>query len=409
MPIKTFRLHALAHVVSLLACAGAAQAQTDDSTPFYAGASLGVSRVSNVYREPDATNDDTVTSAGLLAGLDKRLGRQHLKLDGSLQNNRYGSNSDLDNRSYNLRSTLDWETVGNLSGVLSASSNRSLADFNVVGVTPVRKKNIERSDEYRATARLGSVTRYTLEAGWTHRKRSFSAAEYDRFAYQQDTASLGVFATPGSALRLGLVGRRTEGRNPRYPIGVIVDPTAGISILSARNDYERDDLDVTARWSDGGSSTVDARISRSRTRNSLDQLRDFSGTTGSIAWAWRPTGKLQFNSQYSRDTGQESVIQAAEIDRVYTTWQLGATYALTAKLNLSANVNSKRGRRSSGSGVVVSDAQDDSELYNVGLRWNFYRGFSLSCQVDRVSRDSSVPQYVYTASSYGCTGQALIY
>jgi hypothetical protein len=393
----------------LLACVGTVQAQTDDSTPFYAGGSLGVSRVSNVYREPNATNDDTVTSAGLLAGLDKRLGRQHLKLDGSLQNNRYATNSDLNNRSYSLRGTLDWQTVGHLSGVLGASSNRSLADFNVIGVTPVRKKNIERSDEYRATARLGSVTRYTLEGGWTHRRRSFSAAEYDRFAYEQDTASLGVFATPGSALRLGLVGRRTDGRNPRYPVGFVVDPTSGVSILSARNDYERDDVDLTGRWSDGGSSTVDARISRSRTRNSLDQLRDFSGTTGSVSWNWRPTGKLQFNTQYTRDTGQESIVQAAEIDRIYTTWQLGASYALTAKLAVSANVNSKRGRRSSDPGVVVSDALDDSTLYNLGVRWNFYRGFSLSCQADRVRRDSSVPQYVYTASSYGCTGQALIY
>ncbi|MFG6417055.1 hypothetical protein ACG02S_24470 [Roseateles sp. DC23W] len=399
----------------LLAAAAAglpcAQAQTDDTAPFYAGASLGASRVSNIYRQPNATNDDTVVSTGLLGGIDQRLGRQHVTLDGTLQDNRYSSNKDLNNRSYNLRGALNWQTIGNLSGTLSAKSSRSLADFNIGnGIDPIFRKNIERNDEYQAKARLGVLTRYTVEAGWTHREREFSAEEYARFVYRQDTGSLGVYATPGANVRLGLVGRHTKGLNPRYPVGIAVDPgTQQPVIVSAANDYTRDDIDFTTNWATGGSSTLNTRISRSKTNNSLDGLRDISGTTGAVGWNWRPTGKLQLNVQYSRDTGQESTIQAADLNRVYTSWQLGGDYALTGKISLSAKASSSRSRRASESGVVVSDAMDDSKFYNLGLRWTISRGLSLACQYDRASRDSSIAQYVYTASSYGCTGQAILY
>ncbi|KQW41961.1 MULTISPECIES: outer membrane beta-barrel protein [unclassified Roseateles] len=388
-----------------------ASAQTDDTTPFYVGGSVGVSKVSNVYRETTATNDDTVVSVGLLGGIDQRLGRQHLTLDGSLQNNRYSTNSDLNYRSSSLRGALNWETIGRMSGVLSAKSDRSLADFNIgSGIDPIRQKNIERNDEYQAIARLGVATRYTLETGLTHRRRDFTAEQYARFVYQQNAASVGVYATPAGNVRLGVVARHTKGKNPRYPIGLAIDPSTGeVVVISQPNDYTRDDIDFTTRWSTGGSSTLNTRISRSRTKNSLDQLRDFSGTTGSVAWDWRPTGKLQLNLQYSRDTGQESVVRAADLDRVYTSWQLGGSYALTAKIKLNVKASNNRARRTSGSGAPVADAVDDNQLYNLGVRWAISRSFSLGCQYDRVSRDSSVPQYVYNASGYGCTGQAIVY
>ena len=225
------------------------QAQTDDVAPFYVGGSLGVSHVSNVYRQADSTNSDTVVSAGLLGGLDERFGRQRFKLDGTLQDNRYSTNRDLNNQSYTLRTALDWQTIGNLSGTLSAKSDRSLADFNVGnGIDPIFKKNIERNDEYQAVARLGVATRYSVESSWEHRRRGFSAEEYDRFAFNQDTGSLGLYATPGGNVRLGLVGRHTKGHYPRYPVGIALDPdTLKFVVVSAPDDFTRNDIDFTIR------------------------------------------------------------------------------------------------------------------------------------------------------------------
>lgn len=402
---------ALLAALAALAQPALAQQQADDTTPYYFGGSLGVARVTNLYRASNATNDDTVTSIGLLAGMDQRLGRQHLTLDGSLQNNRYSTYSDLDNSSYSLRGALNWQTVANLSGELSAKSSRALADFNIGGgVTPIFTKNVERNDEFAALARMGVATRFTLEGGWTHRRRDFSAVEYDRFVFSQDTGSLGIYGTPGANVKLGLVGRHTTGRYPRYPVGVAIDPGTQLPVIvSAPNDFTRNDIDFTTNWSTGGSSTLNTRLSRSRLKNGLQGLRDFNGTTGAVGWDWRPTAKLQLGLQYLRDTGSESMIRAIDLNRVYTSWQLDANYALTAKLGVNASASRGRSRRVADSSTPVADSFDNDKTYSLGLRWAISRGLSLGCQYSYVSRDSSVPQYVYTASSYGCTGQALFF
>ncbi len=382
-----------------------------ESSPYYAGATLGLSHVSNIYRSAGAGDSDTVTSAGLLAGLDQQLGRQRLTVDGSLQDNRYRNNSSLNNSSYSLRSGLDWQTVGRLSGTVSASSSRSLADFNVGGgVNPIFAKNTERNDEYSAFARLGTSTRYTFEAGFTRRTRDFSAVEYARLVYQQNTTSLGVYATPGANLRLGLVGRRTLGQNPSYPVGLTFNPSIpALEIVYAPNDYRRNDVDLTLSWNTGGASALNARLSASRTRNSLTQLTNFSGTTGALGWTWQALSKLQLSAQVARDSGQETLVRSADVNRVYTNWQLGAVYAATAKLSLNASVSSNRSTRANSDNSPLSDNYEKARSQSLGLRWAYSRSFSLGCQYNHSSRDSSVAQYVYSANSLGCTGQALIY
>jgi len=401
----------LAVLAVLAVLANPAHAQTDDTTPFYVGGSMGVSHVSNIYRTSDTPNSDTVVSAGVLGGIDTRLGRQHLTLDGSLQNNRYSTNTELNYRSHSLRAALDWATVGNLSGLLSAKTDRSMADFNASTlVKQIYKKNIETDDEYQAVARLGVATRYTLQAGWTQRSRNFSAQEYDRLAFSQNAGSLGIYLTPGGNVRLGLVARRTKGKNPRYPNGTYTfDPdTLQLVAVTAVNDYTRNDADFTADWSVGGHSRLNARISRSRTRNSMSsQLSDFSGTTGAVGWNWQPTSKFQLNIQYARDTGQETVIHTTDLNRVYTSWTLSSSYQLTGKLSTSAKVSSNRSNRAGE--ASIAETFDNTRTYNLGLTWAFSRGLSLTCQYDHLSRDNSVTAYTYTASSYGCTGQAIFF
>lgn len=398
-------------MVSAVVLAPSAQAQTDDTTPFYIGGSLGVSHVSNIFRQATSTNSDTVVSTGLLGGVDQRFGRQHLTVDGSLQNNRYSTNSDLNNQSYTLRSALAWQTVGDLSGTLSATSSRSLADFNIGGgANPIFEKNTERNDEYAALVRLGMATRYSLEGGWTYKRRDFSAVEYDRFVFHQNTGQLGIYAMPGGNLRLGLVGRHTKGHYPRYPTGLVFNPdTLQLEIRSEADDYSRDDIDFTTKWTTGGSSTLNTRLSRSRLTHSLNVLRGFSGTTGAVGWNWRPTAKIQLGVQYSRDTGQETAVGATDVNRIYTSWRFNGSYLLTGKLSLNASANRNRSRRANDSGVQLSDAFDNDKAYGLGLSWAFSRGLSLSCQYNHASRDSSVAQYIYSASSYGCTGQAIVY
>jgi len=97
------------------------------SSPYYFGGGLGLTHVSNVYRQANDANSDNVTTATLLAGVDQRFGRQRLFGDGSVQSNRYQSNSSLNNQSYSVRGGLDWETLERLSGTLSGNASRAAA------------------------------------------------------------------------------------------------------------------------------------------------------------------------------------------------------------------------------------------------------------------------------------------
>lgn len=392
-----------------MAMATAAPAMAQTSTPYYLGASLGLTHVSTNYRQSTGANSDRVLSAGLLAGIDQSFGRQRLSADGSVQDNRYSDNRSLNNRSYNLRTALDWQTVGRLSGTVSASTSRSLADFNIGnGAIPSFSKNAERNEEYGAVARLGVGTRYSLESGFSHRRRNFSAAEYQRFVYQQNTTSIGAYATPGANLKLGVAARRTRGTNPNSPIFAL-----GFPFGSAPNDFTRNDFDLTASWNTGGSSNLNARVSASSTHNSLANIpfasgfssgiRDFKGTTGALGWNWQVSPKLLLGTQFSRDTGQEALPQATEINSVYNRWRFSANYELTAKVSLNAAFNTSRSHASSNSSF------DNDNGRALGIRWAFSRGVSLGCQINHSGRDSSSPANIYSADSYGCTGQALVF
>lgn len=388
--------------LAFLMLPGAVLAQ---NSPYYAGASLGLTRVTNVFRTGSDGNSDTVTTAGLFAGLDQRLGRQHLSADATLQHNRYATNSGLNNQGYTLRSALDWETIGNLSGTLSAGGSQALADFNVgSGVEPIRKKNTETNTDYAALARLGVTTRYSLEAGYAWRKRDFSAFEYDRLATTQRTTSLSAFATPGARLRLGITVRRAQGVQPRYPKFLFRLPPND----TEPNDFRRDDLDLTATWDTGGSSRLTARLSRSRIDNSLVAIRNFSGNTGAIGWGWQPTGKLNLQANIARDTGLETQTRSADVNRVYWTYQFNATYAVTGKLALTASTADYRSTSRSDD-ARFGTGYDNSRNQTLGARWNYSRAISFSCQLSRSSRDSSIAAYAYTSNSSGCSAQALVY
>jgi hypothetical protein len=131
-------------------------------------------------------------------------------------------------------------------------------------------------------------------------------------------------------------------------------------------------------------------------------LRDFNGTTGALNWSWQATGKIIVGLQVVRDTGQEALISTADVNRISTSWQLNGGYALTGKLTLNTNAATSRSHRDDGT-------FDNERSYGLGLRWAYSRSLSLSCQYNHASRDSSITQYTYSASSYGCTGQALVY
>jgi hypothetical protein len=400
--LKTLAAHGL--VLTLGVAASAAHAQ---SSPYYFGGGLGLTQVSNLYRQSDNTNSDTVTTATLLAGLDQGLGRGRIFGDASLQNNRYRRNSDLNNQSYTLKAGLDWATLERLSGTVSGSRTRALASYNVGnGVALITKKNIEDTSSFDAVVRLGLVTRYSLEASAGYRSRKFSAIEYSSLEYTQERASLGLYYQPSPALRLGVSPRLSNTVYPRY-----VFQNGSFQ----RSESRRTDLDLTGRWVPTAISTFDARISTGKSTLTSGVGRDFSGVTGRLSWNWQPSARWALNTAISRDTGLETSYFATGVgnlssdqNRITTALQINGSYELSSKIALMAGASLAKTDRSNAFLTQRADGFDRDTAVNLSARYQYSRGIQFSCQINHQARGSSTPSYVYDANSVGCAGQLII-
>lgn len=390
-----------------LSLAGAAQAE---ESPYYLGGSLGLTHVSNIYRSTPGQprNNDTVSTATLLAGLDQRIGRQRLFGDVSVRANHYTDNSDLSNTGYALNAGLDWQTVERLSGQLSVNSNRALAQFNPGNAPAISKKNIEQTDQARASLRYGLASLLTLEGSLTHRQRDYSASEYDAYDYQQDTVSLGLSYRPSAKLQLGVATRYSEGSYPHYRL---------LGGAYQADKFKRHDLDLTGSWTASGASVLSARLSASKADHSEASTRDFSGATGLVSWRWQPTAKLLINTSVSRDSGVDSSFLsfgqlggiASDYSRITTAAQLNASYELSSKITLEAGVSRAKRDLTSSFGNQVVDGADTSTGLSLAARWQVRRNALLGCQINRDERTgSSFLSLPYSATSYGCYAQALL-
>jgi len=403
------RHHALPPLAALIAFGMAGPAALAQSSPYYVGASQAFTHESNIYRlgGGQPVNSDTVSTSSLLAGLDQTFGRQRLFADTSVQASRYRNNNTLNNTGYSLNGGLDWATIERLSGRISLGANRNMAQFNPGGDSPLlTKKNIQTNRQASATVRYGLVSKYTAEATLSHRQVAYSAVEYNRFEYRQNSGSLGLVYRPSGALSLGAALRHTTGSYPkaRASAGGFMEDT-----------YKRNDLDLTSNWTVSGASSIAARLSLGKQEYASFTSRDFSGTTGAVTWNWSPGPRLQVKTSLTRDTGQDtsfltfgsSNFVTSDYSRLTTALQSSATYELTGKIFVDASV---RWSDRSLSGIGSQVGNDTNKGVSLGGRWLPTRNTQVGCQLSHDSRSSdnlalSVP---FSANSTSCYAQFML-
>lgn len=395
--------------LSLVTCAcitfgGAALAQSSDR-PWYIGLGQDFTHQSNVYSSATGEISDTISTTTLRGGVNVPFGRQRAYANVSLNHQRYREISERNNNGYTVGAGLDWSTVERLSGSLTLNANRQQADFFVGGITPVTLSNIERSDEIRARFRLGVVTLIGFEAEFGQRNLSFTAPEFASREYKQNDASLGISYRPSGILTLGtgLSGQRTRFAAPVFP-------------QTVADRSQRQDLYVTANWVPTGASTVSARINVGKTEYDLGTAADFEGVTGSLSWAWRPTGRLNVTTSLTRDSGQEagfvrvagtSSVSGTDFSQVTNGVSVRAGYELTGKITLSGIVGYTR--RNLVDGFTGAAGRDNTSSLSLGAVWAATRSISLGCTVSRESRSASgTGSSASDSDRFGCSGQILL-
>lgn len=405
--------------LATLPAAGPAAAQ---ASPYYFGGSLGAQHQSNLYRLGDGQQgllpagrsaSDTVTTASLLAGIDQSFGRHRLHGDMSLRRNHYADNRMLDNDAYGADVTADWTAAERVSGSVRVLAHRNLARFEASAATGIETlKNIETARQAEALVRVGLVTRYSAELGYAHRAVDYSAAAYAAREYRQDSGWAALRWRPSGALTLGAVLRHARAEYPRF----------FAADADTADRQQRDDAELTVAWQPSGQSDLDARLGSSRTRYDRVTERDWSGLTGSLAWAWRPGGKVRSTLALVRDSGQNADFQAlgvlgnavSDSSRVTTALSWRGEYEASAKLSLLASVRQAHRALQDTTFTafttpLVRQGHDNTRVLSIGARWQPTRTSRLGCDVSTEHRSASGGLSVpLRARSVGCHGQVLL-
>lgn len=387
-----------------LAFTNCAMAEAD---PYYFGVSQAFTHDSNVFRRPDnglqPVVADSVSSTGLLGGIDQPFGRQRFFANATAAVNRHKNLDQLDNTSYGFAAGLDLSTIERLSGKVRVSANQSLANYGDVNAAVTTEKNLQKSRQASANARYGLAASLGLEGGVEHGSVDFSAPN-DLRTVRQDAANLGLRWGGGGPLSVGVSARASKAKYPTVATGVGT---------TAPDDVKRNDVGVNASYSPTGISTFSGHLNITREDHSLESQSDFHGATGGVAWDYRLSGKLSFNAALNRDTGTATtfmqLVQSplpttpltpptvttvrVDANRVSTTAQLAFNYELTAKIQFNGNAM----RIGSSTGGTSSE---ELTRYSISAKYQPTRTISLGCNAGRESRSG-----VYSANMVGCNAE----
>lgn len=400
----------------LLLQAGVALAE---ATPYYVGGSIRLGRESAVVQTPlgaEFSRADTGTTTTLAAGFDQPFGRQRGYANLSLNSTRFASDTSFNNQSYSVAGGLDWSTVENVSGSLSASTNRTLLPPVSAAFGQLGERVLQTISAVNANASIGLVGPYSLTLG----------ASRQQVRADTDLATVAQRDADQEAYSIGLKWR------PRGATTVVFDLSTSTSRFPralqaadgsfSEDSYRQDGAQVSLSMQPTGNSLVEARIGQYNTRYTASQQRDSSAIAGSLFWRWTPLAKSALSVRLSHDTDQRTDLSVQQFTPTFFTQTradrrnkteallLGLSHDYSAKVSIGASARVARS-----DSVQIIDNQffptnasdrDHSRTLSLNARWTPTRGSALSCEYthDR-HRGQLVLVNDSTTRALACTAQ----
>jgi hypothetical protein len=252
--------------------------------------------------------------------------------------------------------------------------------------------NPQTTRTWGTTVRYGLTPDMALVGGYQHQGISYATANLAGRDSTQNALNAGVRWGSGNRLTLGTGLRFTRTEQAAFN-------------TTPANTTHRRDLDLDATYIPTGFSTINSRLSLTHTSNSSVTTNNLSGLTGNIGWAYKPTGKLGFNTSLSRDLGTSTTYVAtsngtAQVDasKLSTSVQLGTTYEFSPKLGFNGSYNRVSGELASGSG------KDTSNTLSIGANYNPTRTVGLGCNMAHSTRDAGAT-FKSTYNTLGCSAR----
>ena len=424
-------------LASALVIGSHAQAQT---SPYYIGLSQTLGYDSNVFRRDDRTititnpadpanplvqtpeSSGLISQTSLVGGLDQRIGRQRVYLDGRVGYTSYADQSQLDGPVYAIKGGVDWETAEHWSGTLALSASqgpgpyqtRQFDDSSGAVTRVTGAKLTDNSERAAFTARFGaaSTSSVWLEADvvYDHLNRvsdfgpyQVGTAQWIGYREESTSTALSLIARTQSsgALTLGAGLRsaqlnNTSGQKWADNVAPANAPAPYVA------DSRRNSIELVADWVATGASTLNAGLSFGQVQyDSPSQGSDQRDWAAGLTWAWQATGKTSMTTRLYYD----------QVDRVngfaptgnysggdyYTSLLWTGRYIATGKVSLDVSAGGVwrpfDSTLTSGTGRTGQKGNDTDVNLRLGVSYQALRNVSSGCAIGYTSHRSSGTLY----------------
>ena len=400
--------------------------------PFTLGASETVKHESNINHGAEGNvTSDWLSTTEFTAALDEAVGRSKLLANAGINYNVYHRrvDKDLNNFGYHAGAELDWETIGDLSGALGASSTRKRYVYGLTSDPKpdsptdssgsTNQRNMQTDNRVFARAQLGGPARLQIYGGADASRRRFSATDFQGQDEHQWSTNLGTRYSTSPDLAFGVEGNVVHGEFPHVVYAFFAgEPLTKVSKFTSRS------VDATVRLKATGNSGFDASVGY--TTESSDALsKDAKFTNGSLNWTWTPPSHFRVRVGLKRSADIDNQVANSNLGldasnltgvSVNNVASLDVTYELTAKISLDANASYSQRKYSDVKQQDPVTQQPLADLAGTLRTTNFFlsvnyqptRTTSLSCGAGREHRraDSAIALSLpsYADNTVQCMG-----
>ncbi|MFC1771776.1 outer membrane beta-barrel protein [Pseudomonadota bacterium] len=349
----------------------------------------------NIFRQSENEEDDTIGHLGAGFRSDYKLSRQHLLFNGEVDRAQYDSEDQLDHTRVKGNGTWEWQ-LGNLwSGSLGATYQRRLSSFDEQPL--VREKDMRTEKTGFLNAGYQIHPDWRLAAGISSGDTSFQDRKFlDR------TSTSGSFQVLYSNTRNSQVGARVSYSD--YDLKNTVD-VAGASI---DNDYQEIGVSGVFYWEGSAKSTIEASLGYTETHYEDFDDRDYQGTSGRLIYHWILTGKTKLDIEAWRETSTlDDEITSYVLTKgisISPVWSV--TPLIDMRGSLSYTNDDFKAQNEVRQALGFQQRDDDTWRLAISTSWRPRKYLSLSVGYRYQDRSSSIDNIDYTDNQFDAKIQA---
>jgi exopolysaccharide biosynthesis operon protein EpsL len=328
---------------------------------------------------PNASREDHINTS--TAGLDGQwdLGRQIVALDLRADDNRFASNTDLNNVSGTDKVIWNWSLASALSGQVGADYVRSLASFVN---TDVYTRNVVDQWDYFGGARYQVGPRWAIFGGVIEADARLSAVTSKLNDSNQKSVEAGTEYATGGQNRVGFEYRYTDATYPN-------------SLIPGQSNFNEDRARLFLKYAISDKTLIDASAGYLKRDYPSHAIGEFSGDTWRAALQWQPRDKAQINAVAWREL--HAYLTAESDYYVSNGVSISPIWFASEKLNLSLLLSTeKQDYLGEALGIAIAGARRD-RIYaeQANLTYIPVRYLTLNFSVRRAQRSSNQSQFAY--------------